>query len=162
MTKIDFYILAQDSHRSVEQLTCQLTEKAYKQNNFIYIQTQSVEQANNLDELLWKFKANSFIPHKNMVNQTSGLTEQQIDNFAYPILINTAEFLAKEALATGEYNPENKAELLINLSDKTNDFFSSFQRLVEIVSKNEQSKQAARIRFRFYKDRGYEISTHNV
>jgi len=149
MTTIDFYILTADSQRNVELLCCQLTEKAFLNNNFIFIQSQSLEQANNLDELLWKYKADSFLPHIN-------LSQNKNNDYDYPILINISDSISNN------YNPENHPEVLINLSHSTPDFFSQFHRLAEVVGKDEQSKQAARERFRYYKDRGYSISTHHV
>ncbi|RDJ93817.1 DNA polymerase III subunit chi, partial [Lacticaseibacillus rhamnosus] len=41
-------------------------------------------------------------------------------------------------------------------------FFSRFQRLVEIVGTDASDRQAARERYRFYRDRGYEIRTHQL
>ncbi|MFK5893653.1 MAG: DNA polymerase III subunit chi [Pseudomonadota bacterium] len=152
MTRIDFYILAEQSHRNVEQLTCQLTEKAYLQNNFIYIHSKSVEQANSIDELLWKYKADSFLPHANQLN----MNQEQTDNFDYPIVINVSNSI------TDTLNCEKRSEFLINMTNTTPAFFSQFHRLAEIVDKDEKSKQDARERFRFYKERGYEIATHNV
>lgn len=152
MTKIDFYILAEDSYRSVKSLTCQLTEKAYKQNNFVYIQSQSTEQANDLDELLWKYKPESFLPHIQATNRQAKFE----GSFNFPILINSSNAIAPD------YNPENLTEVLINLGNSPPEFFSQFHRLAEIIDKDKNSKQLARQRFRFYKDRGYHIATHNL
>jgi DNA polymerase III subunit chi len=149
MTKIDFYNLTTGSRRNVGLLCCQLTEKAFLNNNFIYIHSSSLEQANNLDELLWKYKKDSFLPHIN-------LSQNKLDDYDYPILINTSDSIANH------YNLKNHPEFLINLSHSIPEFFSQFHRLAEVVDKDEESKQAARERFRFYKDRGYHISTHHV
>jgi DNA polymerase-3 subunit chi len=158
MTKIDFYILAENSQRNIDYLTCQLTEKAYMQNNFVCIQSQSAEQANNLDELLWKYKAESFLPHYHHLDHAPKveLSSTIKEKYDYPILINSNQTIPTN------YNPKNLNEVLINLSTKTPDFFSQFHRLAEIVDKDENSKQLARQRFRFYKDRGYEINTHQM
>jgi DNA polymerase-3 subunit chi len=40
--------------------------------------------------------------------------------------------------------------------------FSRFQRLVEIVGRDDEDREAARARFRFYRDRGYEIVNHDL
>ncbi len=152
MTQIDFYILAPQSHRNVELLTCQLTEKAYLQNNFVNIYCQSAKQTNILDELLWKFKPDSFLPHITLAN----ITQQKIDDFHYPVLIN-----GSDSIPDG-FNPDKLSELLINLTNSTPGFFSQFHRLAEIVDKDEKSRQHARERFRFYKERGYVLATHNV
>ena len=48
-------------------------------------------------------------------------------------------------------------------SSSTHSFFSRFQRLIEIVSADDaDDKQQARERFRYYRDRGYEIRTHDL
>jgi DNA polymerase III subunit chi len=53
-------------------------------------------------------------------------------------------------------------EVLLNLHDAAPRFFSRFQRLVEIVGCGDDDRQAARQRFRFYRDRGYEIHHHDM
>jgi DNA polymerase-3 subunit chi len=53
-------------------------------------------------------------------------------------------------------------EVLINLHHAAPRFFSRFQRLVEIVSCADDDRRAARERFRFYRDRGYEIRYHDI
>jgi len=52
--------------------------------------------------------------------------------------------------------------VLLNLRPEWPPFFSRFQRLIEIVSLDEQDRADARERFRFYRDRGYEIRTHDL
>ena len=53
-------------------------------------------------------------------------------------------------------------EVLVNLAAEWPPAFARFRRLVEIVSRDEDDKRAARERYRFYRDRGYEIHTHNL
>jgi DNA polymerase III subunit chi len=48
---------------------------------------------------------------------------------------------------------------LINLTQKEPSFFSRFTQLIELVTNDEQDKVAARARFKFYRDRGYEIKS---
>ena len=36
------------------------------------------------------------------------------------------------------------------------------QRLIEIVSLDEEDRRRARERYKFYRDRGYEIRTHDL
>jgi DNA polymerase-3 subunit chi len=40
--------------------------------------------------------------------------------------------------------------------------FSRYQRLVEIVSSDEADRVQARDRYKFYRDRGYAIKTHDL
>jgi DNA polymerase-3 subunit chi len=53
-------------------------------------------------------------------------------------------------------------EVLVNLREQWPACFSRFLRLVEIVGRDEADRQAARERFRFYRDRGYEIRHHDL
>ena len=53
-------------------------------------------------------------------------------------------------------------EVLLNLRPEWPPFFSRFQRLIEIVSFDDGDRATARERFRFYRDRGYEIRTHDL
>jgi len=46
---------------------------------------------------------------------------------------------------------------LINLSQKQLTAFSRFRQLIELVGVEEQDKILARQRYKFYRDRGYEI-----
>ena len=48
-------------------------------------------------------------------------------------------------------------DVLINLQQQYPPFFSRFRRLIEIVGLDEADRSAARERYRFYRDRGYEI-----
>jgi DNA polymerase III subunit chi len=53
-------------------------------------------------------------------------------------------------------------DVLLNLRAEWPPFFSRFQRLIEIVSRDEEDRAQARDRFRHYRDRGYEIRTHDL
>ena len=53
-------------------------------------------------------------------------------------------------------------EVLLNLRTERPQSFSRFQRLVEIVTHDEADRATARERFKFYRDRGYEIRTHDL
>jgi len=48
-------------------------------------------------------------------------------------------------------------QVLLNLAMESPPSFSRFQRLVEIVGIEEMDMQSGRARYRFYKNRGYEV-----
>jgi DNA polymerase-3 subunit chi len=51
----------------------------------------------------------------------------------------------------------------VNLRREVPPFFSRFHRLVEIVAAaDEDDAHEARTRFRYYRDRGYELRTHDM
>ena len=138
MTKVDFYILASGSR---ERTACKLSEKAYSLGNRVYIHTETVKQTQQIDELLWTFRDGSFVPHEQYQADAS-------DNC--PILIGCAE------------NPDTECDVLINLAGEVPLFFSRFLRVAELVGTDATTKAQGRDRFRFYRDRGYPLETHEL
>lgn len=139
MTRIDFYILQAKSEADRLHFAARLCEKAFKQNLRVLILTDNAETASELDQLLWFFKPDAFIPHS-----LTGL------NLAEPVLISA-----------GEDDP-SQHELLINLSFAVPAMFSRFQRLAEIVVQTPETLAATRTQFAYYRDRGYPVATHPI
>jgi DNA polymerase-3 subunit chi len=52
--------------------------------------------------------------------------------------------------------------VLVNLHRDPPPFFSRFERLAEIVGTDEDSVAAGRARYRFYRERGYELRNHDL
>jgi DNA polymerase III subunit chi len=138
MTNVDFYILANGSR---ERTACKLSEKAYGLGNRVYIHTQSTQQAQKVDELLWTFRDGSFVPHEQY--QTNSACNS-------PIQIGCHE------------SPDTDCDVLINLADEVPLFFSRFLRVAELVGTEVDAKTQGRDRFRFYRDRGYPLQTHEL
>lgn len=137
MTRIDFYQLKTQQH-SHDHVVCQLCQKAYENNQYTLLLTQSAAQTTHLDRQLWIFNDDSFVPHD----------AQESTDFKSPILIQN------EADSTGE------RQLLINLSNTIPGFFAQFERVIELVT--EDNKQQAREHYSFYKERGYPLNHHNL
>ena len=140
MTQIDFYILEDTSLAARSLLTCRLTEKAWKQGHRVYINTASTRQLNELDDLLWTFRAGSFIPH---AVYTEADPEQPIG-------------------LGHDIEPAGHDDVLVNLSRDVPAWFSRFDRVAELVEADEQARIAARERYRYYQDRGYTLNTHKL
>jgi DNA polymerase-3 subunit chi len=51
---------------------------------------------------------------------------------------------------------------MLNLHEESPPAFSRFERLIEVVGRDDEDRQRARNRFRFYRDRGYEIHHHDL
>jgi len=141
MTDIDFYILASEAAHAREMMACRLAEKIYKLGRSVHIHTSSAAESQALDQLLWTFRAGSFVPH--VLADAHG----QSDTDA-PVVIGHA----------GE--PGQNTDVLINLGDTVPLFFSRFNRVSEIIT--ERDKAEGRERFRFYRDRGYPLKSHNI
>ena len=53
-------------------------------------------------------------------------------------------------------------EVLLNLGADCPPRFERFERLLELVGTDEAERQAGRSRYRFYLERGYKISNHDL
>ena len=140
MTQVDFYILADAAPQARPLLTCRLTEKAWKQGHRIFINTASSEQLGELDDLLWTFRAGSFIPHAVYTEPDDG----------QPVALGHA------------VEPTGHSDVLLNLSCEVPAFFSRFERVAELVGAGKDEQAAARERYRYYQDRGYTLNTHKL
>ncbi len=140
MTLIDFYIMSDQKPDARQRLACKIAEKAYKKGHKIYIHTESEQQSNSMDKLLWTFRGGSFIPHS--------ITNK--DNTAAPVLIGH------------DSEPECIPDVLINLSHEVPGFFSRFERVAEVITEDAEQKKKGRERYKFYRDRGYELRNHNL
>jgi len=143
MTQIDFYLLGDSARHNTDSVTCRLVQKAYQQGHQVCVLTQNREHSQKLDQLMWTFDPNSFIPHEVQENGSD-------NNTSAPVII------------THETPPENLHDILISLGDKTPAGFSRFNRLAEIIDNSDNAKEQARERYRFYRDRGYPLNTHEL
>lgn len=131
MTKVDFYTGSEDKLRTA----CQLSQKAMQSGLRVLLHVPDEATANQLDKLLWNFPPTAFIPH---------CPSNTAEAAAMPVVIGCDETFPH-------------SELLISLHNVCLPFFSRFERVIEIVSQNDDDAQLGRERFKFYKDRGYEM-----
>lgn len=144
MTRIDFYIVDRPADDARLLLACRLAEKAVDQNYEVLINTATESESFRLDELLWTFSQGSFLPHR-LLGSTGPANEGE------HVLIGC-----------GQEPGDVRSDLLINLAPGVPPFFSRFARVAEVVGAEDENKAAGRERFRYYRDRGYELQTHQV
>jgi DNA polymerase-3 subunit chi len=137
VTRIDFYVDADDRLR----VACRLAAKAVSQKLRVLVYAPDGDTAAAVDKLMWTTPAIGFLPHVAAGHRLAAET---------PVVI-----------ARGAEDAPHD-EVLVNLAAEWPPSFARFQRLVEIVTPDEDDKRAARERYRFYRDRGYEIRTHNL
>jgi DNA polymerase-3 subunit chi len=141
VTQVDFYILADDSVEARLRVACRLADKAVQRQLGVFLLVESEQDAQKLDELLWTFRAGSFVPH--------ALDEEAAAGDA-PIHIGHGE------------QPSHHDEVLINLAPEVPLFFSRFDRVAEPVDADPPARAASRERFKFYRDRGYQPNVHKL
>jgi DNA polymerase-3 subunit chi len=137
MTTIDFYTHVDDRLA----VAARLVAKAYSAHGSVRVLTPDAATTDALDRLLWVQPALSFLPHCRMDSAIAAETPIWIDE---------------------RVSHDGKAAVLVNLQRDPPPFFSRFERLAEIVGRGEDDIEAGRARFRFYRERGYELRTHNL
>ncbi len=137
MTRIDFYRYAQDKQR----FACRLAAKAFSQSSRLVVYDPDRARLADFDRQLWTYQAVGFLPH---VFADSPLAAET------PIVLATG----------GDALPHH--DVLLNLADEWPPFFATFERLLEIVSADEDDKAKARSRYAFYKKRGYDIQMRDI
>ncbi len=137
MTEVGFYILGEEAAYDRLALACRIAEKAYDGGHRVYIHCADAEQARRMDELLWTFKQNSFVPHG-----PAGADDPS------PVQVG------HHGEAAGH------EDVLINLSDEVPQFFSRFHRLAEVVDNG--NREVGREHYRFYRERGYPLQDHRI
>jgi DNA polymerase III subunit chi len=137
MTEVLFYTHADDKL----QTACTLAAKALSKGMRAMLYTPDAATSDRLGRLLWSLPATGFLPHCRANDRLAAVTPIIVDHLAEPLIHD---------------------QVLFNLRNETPSFFSRFTRLVEIVGRDETDVQSARTRFRFYRDRGYQIHTHTL
>jgi len=145
MAEVSFYILPSHSLSERFLFACKLIEKAYRCGQFCYVYTDSPQHSQQLDNLLWTFRENSFIPH-----QIYDEVDNKPPDYEQTVLIGT------------QNAPEKWQKLIFNLSSKYPVNLQQTERVLEILDNNEELKQAGRERFRLYKRNNFELTTHKI
>ena len=139
MTRIDFYVQNQANQIAHERLICKITEKAWQNQHEIFLLCSNTEQVDRLDELLWTFSATSFIPHS-----------------------PTYDGDGRAVILSPERKTLRNYEVLINLTADVPEHAGKFIRVIESTGYNEAMREDARKKYKYYKDRGYPIFTHEI
>jgi DNA polymerase-3 subunit chi len=137
MTRIDFYIHADNQLHTL----CTLAAKALAKDVRMMILTPDAQATDKVDKLLWSQPSIGFLPHCRAEHRLASVTPIIVDHVAEPVV---------------------HEQVLVNLCPECPPVFSRFERLIEIVGLDEAERDLARTRFRFYRDRGYEIHTHDL
>jgi DNA polymerase III subunit chi len=136
LTKVDFYTGTSDKLRTA----CQLSHKAMQGGVRTAISLPDAVTRDALDKLLWHYPATAFIPHCRSDDKEA---EQM------PVVLHHGNENG------GEKFPHH--DLLISLHNECVPFFSRFERVIEIISTDAEDSRMGRERYKFYKDRGYEL-----
>ena len=107
----------------------------YRRNQGVFIYTQDQKNAHDIDEMLWAFEPDAFVPH-NLVGEGPK---------------NGA------AVEISWQPPTKRRPILINLTSTVPNFAGQFSTIIDFVPVNESLKQLARDRFRAYRQLGFRV-----
>jgi DNA polymerase III subunit chi len=143
MSRVDFYVLSDESSDARLRFACRLAEKAVDQGHRVYLQTASLAEAQRLDDLLWTFNDRSFLAHE--------------------IATGSAPSHERVMIMLGEIDaPATHRQLLINLTDRLPIDVSGYERIAEIVDVDPERKRLSRERYKQYRERGCALESHNL
>ncbi|MFZ3087946.1 MAG: DNA polymerase III subunit chi [Methylotenera sp.] len=137
MTRVEFYFNVPDKLAKVTELC----DKAVAKRRQLTVFTQDDVMSNLLQQRLWQHSATSFLP--------SARPDHGVSQDVSIILDAEGGNLIQD-------------DILINLKTEYPPFFSRFRYLVELVGLDEEDKAAARSRYKFYRDRGYQVKSTDV
>ena len=171
MPRVDFYVLPNVAPKDRWVFACRLTRKAYLLGHPVYLHTSSSEKARYLDELLWTYQADHFIPHGIVGDQLPPLPPILIGDERGPsvLSISLPELLAKmyslippnTTVPPWENQPVPEV-VLINLDSNVPPFFEAFGRVSEIVNQEDQILREGRARFSYYRSQGISPNNHKL
>jgi len=134
MTDIQFYHLTSSP---IERALPKLLEKAHAGGLRVVVRTASDEQAERLNAALWTYNPDSFLPHG-----TANDPQPEVQ----PVY-----------LTPGEEIP-NAAKLMVATHGQAVAQPERFDRILDLFDgNNDESVQAARTRWKLYKEQGHSI-----
>lgn len=152
MTQVDFYILSDDSAEARLRIACRLAEKAVQRRLSVFLLAATEPDARKLDELLWTFAQNSFLPHRFAWDEPSAAARE-------PVVIGLGDHAGADVV---EERDENGWGLMINLAADVPETFGRYERLAEVIAAAPDSREQGRARYKYYRERGYTLQTHQL
>lgn len=137
MTQVDFHVNVEDKIA----YGCRLIRRIRQAGSKAVVFCEDGPTLEQFDRALWTFAPLEFIPHLRADDRLAERT---------PVL------LTDRVAETAHH------EVLVNLGTTTPAFFTRFERLLEVVSREDGDRDLARRRYRYYKDRGYPLNTHEI
>ncbi|HEY0179571.1 MAG TPA: DNA polymerase III subunit chi [Dokdonella sp.] len=140
MPRADFYLIDKPRFREDPlRLVCELARRAFASEQPTLILARTIEQAEALDEKLWDFDADAFVPHQIAGDDDDAIT---------PVLIVPPGVAAADR------------PLVINLRDECAP--GLFERVLEVVPADEADRLGSRARWKTYKAAGFDVAKHDM
>lgn len=140
MARVDFYHDADDKLA----VAARLAQKALIAGKRLLVSVADADQANRFDRVLWTFAPQSFVAHAAA---------------ASPLAAESPVVIAQRIPA----DATSAFDILINLDDALPGTIDGFDRIIEIVSRDDAADKAfARERYKAYREHGCELLAHRL
>ena len=139
MTEIAFHVNAPDKLDYACRLLCATQKKSAQ-----VLVLGQIDALKSLSSKLWAMAPTEFLPHCS--------ADASAEVIAHSPIVLSAELLSSGA----------ESQVLLNLGAALPAGFERFERLIELVGQDSDDLQAARNRWKHYKDRGYALSRYDV
>ena len=140
MAKVSFYLFEKSPERQVES-ACRLCRKILRKEAKIWLLCEDSELQQQLDELLWRFDATSFLPHS--------IEQSAIPQSNAPICISS-------------HLPSSAEWIVFNFNNQPLEQVTHFGHIIEIVENNESAKQIGREKYKAYRRMGTTPQTFKL
>ncbi len=121
-------------------MACRLIEKAYLQGQTTLVWCHDEEAVKKLDDLLWIFKEDSFIPHTTEIDSTPT---------AVHLIFQEENFINKD--------------ILINLRSELPQKTNLFARIIQIVNTlDNEAKKLGRNLYKQYALNSFQLKIHHL
>lgn len=140
MSLVDFHILDNKENLALLRYACRLIRKAYKNNFKVYVRTENDQDMIQLDTLLWTFSELDFIPHATVETESG----------QEPVIIGMID------------RQGDSKTILINLSTKMAEDYSSYSRVFELIGNDPDVIAAGRDRYRRYRKMNDQVNNHHI
>jgi DNA polymerase-3 subunit chi len=139
VARVNFYLLRHDDAHARLLLACRLSEQLLRQGRPVRVLAASEDESRTIDQLLWNFSAESFVPH-------ALCGEAPAD---CPVLIDWK---------LDAFNDGN----LLNLTAALPPQHGSLDSIAEFVLSNDEAKALSRSKWNAYKQHGHELQHHQI
>lgn len=141
MTQVDFYILPDTTLEARLAFACRLAETIHGKGYRLHLHAEDETMARELDDLLWTFRPESYLPHALLDSEHAG---------DVPVTIGW------------QGPPEPGVAAMLNLHPEIPEWFSRFERVAEIINQHQNVLTVKRECWQTYKKRGYPVKAHQL
>jgi DNA polymerase III subunit chi len=137
MTRIDFYFNASDKLDVMTKLLYKSVNAGYR----VFVHMRDRHMLNRFSQHLWQSRPLSFLPHV--------LSD-------HPLAAQTPVVIGPDPVSISKY------DIMINYEPLIPDFYTRFDRLLEVVSEDADDRELSREHFRFFKQMGCPVYSHDL